>query len=873
MQIKGKKAKLTVTLALAVLMFSVAVMNNAPVRAQVVAAQQPTVGQLPTGVTPDITLNVNTFLSITPNPIGMGQTLLVNIWLVPPIHVNRQFIQAYQITITKPDGTKDVYGPLDSYQGDATAWFNYVPDQVGTWKFKFDFLGMYFPAGRYYNGKIVTNTTLGTVLGSAYYKPASTKEVELTVQSEQVYSYPPSAWPTDYWTRPAYTENREWWPILGNWPSTGVVGGGEYWPANTNIYMSNYRFTPYVQAPNTAHIVWKQQYGIGGLIGGVANQISFVIEGDAVVPSIIYAGRMYQTVAKVSPTGTGSQNYWQCLDLRTGRLYWERMLYPGESAPTILTYETGGGEVPGAEVFAGTWRVWLVAITAPSGNNSGRIIKYNPLTGAVASNVTGPPPGMATGTFYADPWVLSIQTIGSGSTAQYRLINWSIANNGGHTTTGSMGSQPVVDNFTYRIWSNVSWPFSSLGTVDYEAGIAVVTQGITPLSTGVSMGTIMMAASITTGQLLWNNTLNASTGFEDFSTSLPLADHGKFAVRGRDDAREYCFDLYTGKLLWKSDLPGWPWGIFQAYDIQSAYGLIISNDYNGIRAIDWETGKTVWTFQAAAVPFEAPYGGGYSWHSAGIVADGKLYTWNNEHTPSEPITRGWRLFCINATTGEGLWNISYSSNVGGGRSFAGAIADGYLAVSNSYDAYMYIIGKGQSATAITTGPKTIAKGEQVLIEGTVLDKSTAQPDTPCVSQDSMSTQMEYLHMQHPIDGIYHNVTMTGVPVPLTAIDPNGNVVNIGTATTNPYYGTFSFAWTPELEGTYTIMASFAGDDSYGSSGASTAISVGSASITPTATPPVMATDYTTTIVGTGIGIIIAVVIAVAIVGILLFRKR
>ena len=29
-------------------------------------------------------------------------------------------------------------------------------------------------------------------------------------------------------------------------------------------------------------------------------------------------------------------------------------------------------------------------------------------------------------------------------------------------------------------------------------------------------------------------------------------------------------------------------------------------------------------------------------------------------------------------------------------------------------------------------------------------------------------------MQLPIDGIYHNVTMTGVPVILTAIDSNGN---------------------------------------------------------------------------------------------------
>ena len=823
MRFSINKTKLTATIAIILLIASAfAVMINAPAQAQL-AEEQPVSGPLPTGVTPDITINVNPFLGFRPNPIGLNEVFLVNMWLVPPIHVTRQYIQAFEVTITKPDGTEIVVGPLDSYCGDSTAWFEYIADQVGTWKLKFGFLGMYFPAGRYYRGKIVTNTT-GTVLGSAYYNPASTEELELVVQEEQVLSWPPAALPTDYWTRPAYAENREWWPILGNWPSTGVVGGGEFWPADTNIYANaDYDFTPYVQGPNSAHVVWKQLYGIGGLIGGSAKQISFVIEGAAVYPSIIYAGRMYQTVTKVSPTGPESQRYWQCLDLRTGELYWERMLYPGESAPTILTCEPGGGEVPGAEVFAGSWRVWLVTITGPSGGNPGRVVKYDPLTGAVAANFTGPPSGVDAGTFYADPWVLSIQNLGGGN---YRLINWTIANNAGQGTFGGLGTPTIVNDFTQRVWGNVSWPFSRLGNVDYEAGIAVRTESITPSSTGVATGTRIMAASLTTGQLLWNITLDASNGYENFAVSLPLADHGKFAVRNRDDAKEYCFDLDNGQLLWKSDLSGWPWGIFQAYDIQSAYGFIISNDYYGVRAIDWETGKTVWTFRAPSVPFETPYGGYYSWHSAGVVADGKLYTWNNEHTPTEPITRGWRLFCINATTGEGIWNISYSSNVGGGRTFAGGIADGYLAVSNSYDAYMYIIGKGESATTVEAPLTAVPLGQSIVIKGTVLDMSPAQPGTPCVSKDSMTTQMEYLHMQYPIDGLYHNETITGVPVTLTAVDSDGNWIDIGTTTTNGYYGTFGIEWTPPDESKYEIIASFEGDDSYGSSGASTFVSVG-----------------------------------------------
>jgi hypothetical protein len=185
---------------------------------------------------------------------------------------------------------------------------------------------------------------------------------------------------------------------------------------------------------------------------------------------------------------------------------------------------------------------------------------------------------------------------------------------------------------------------------------------------------------------------------------------------------------------------------------------------------------------------------------------------------------------------------------------------------------MYVFGKGKTATTVTAAPKTIAKGSELLIEGTVLDQSPAQPNTPAVSKDSMTIQMEYLHMQHPIDGLNHNITMTGVPVSLTAIDENNNYINIGTATTSAYYGTYEMAWTPPAEGTYKIIASFAGDDSYGTSGASTAISVGPAQAQIQIPEQMQPTDYTMTIVYGVIAIIIAVVISVAI-AILILKKR
>jgi len=770
--------------------------------------EQPAAGSLPFGVTPSITLTTDPYLSFTPNPIGVGQPLLVNIWVHPPMHVQRHFVQAFVVTITDPEGNEDVIGPMDSYQGDVSAWFEYPVDQVGTWKVKFDFLGMYFPAGYYVNGEVYDSptTALGVnsvYLESAYYTPASTPEVELEVQEDIVYSWPPVELPTDYWTRPVHPTNREWWSILGYFPSTGIVGWeGPYWPANTNKYMSDYDFIPFVQAPNTAHVMWKRQFMIAGLLGGQAGQISLTSPelpggkfpaflGTRVgFPHIIYAGRAYEIYEKPG-AGSTKQTYWQCYDLRT----------PGATARVGRT-------------------VYLVAITG------GRLIKWDPWTGTIDTNVTGPPASLSGHTLYGYPYVLSVQNLGGGN---YRLINWTIENNAGERIITNDPVQPAVDDFNARVKGNITWPFRSLGACDFESMIAVYTAGISSPGTGVSIGQSIMAASLITGELLWETTTDISTGLETFfSSGMNIADHGKYAAR-MQNGQWYCWDLDSGNIVWKSESSGWPWGVFAAYQSQSAYGLIYSMDYVGVHAINWTNGNIEWTFKAPTpYEYETPYQGYYSWHSSGMVADGKLFTFTCEHTPSQPLTRGWRLFCINATTGEGIWNITLGEGEASARNFQGAIVDGYLVHTNEYDGYMYVFGKGQSGTTVAAPDVAVPKGTAITIKGTVLDQSPAQPGTPCVSKESMTTQMEYLHMQQPIDGIKGDAIITGVPVTLTAVDSDDNWIDIGTVTTDGYYGAFGLAWTPSEEGTYKIIASFEGDDSYGSSGAATFVTVGPA---------------------------------------------
>lgn len=372
-----------------------------------------------------------------------------------------------------------------------------------------------------------------------------------------------------------------------------------------------------------------------------------------------------------------------------------------------------------------------------------------------------------------------------------------------------------------------------------------------------------MAASLTTGELLWNITTTDTI----FSSSTGCADHGMYAVAMMNNYWD-AFDLRTGKQVWTSDTMPYPWGWAWSYEVESAYGMIFDQSYSGLVALDWQTGHVVWTFIAPAPPFETPYTTNgtnqYSFEGAEI-ADGKIYAFTCEHSPSAPLTRGWKLFCVNATTGKGIWNIT-------GDMSPGPIADGYLTAGNFYDGYLYAFGKGQSATTVTAPQIAITSGTSIVISGTVLDQSPAQQGKACVSDDSMGTYMEYLHMQQPIDGIYHNVTIAGVPVSIDAVDPNGNYMHIETVTSD-VSGTFAYTWTPTIAGDYQITATFAGSGGYGSSWAQTyATVINAPEASPTATP-ISFDAINNTVTSTIIGGVVAIIVAIAIVGVLSLRKR
>jgi hypothetical protein len=301
-------------------------------------------------------------------------------------------------------------------------------------------------------------------------------------------------------------------------------------------------------------------------------------------------------------------------------------------------------------------------------------------------------------------------------------------------------------------------------------------------------------------------------------------------------------------------------------------GKIISAGNSGIvYAYDVKTGERLWTYEASDPYNEILWGNNWPMRTM-FVTDGKIYLAHDEHSPIDPKPRGGPLICLNATTGEQIWQIPfYGSSYNSGKPIIG---DSIIAGFNAYDHRIYAIGKSPSATTVAASPKVSVHGSSVLVEGMVTDISPGTEEyaltarfpngVQVVADESMSDWMQYVYMQLP-----RPTNATGVEVVLSVLDPNNNYYEVGRATSDEN-GFFSFDFVPLVPGKYTVIASFAGSKAYYGSFAETAINVEEA---PTATPAPTPTPIADLYLVPGIiGIIIAIAVVGAII-VLMLRKR
>ena len=308
-----------------------------------------------------------------------------------------------------------------------------------------------------------------------------------------------------------------------------------------------------------------------------------------------------------------------------------------------------------------------------------------------------------------------------------------------------------------------------------------------------------------------------------------------------------------------------PWGMIPDYAYATNNNIFYTGSYDGhVYAWDGTTGKQVWKSDYYGAEDESIYGT-QPFNGRIVGADGVLYVSTNTVYSLMPRTRFHAVVAINETTGQFLWKLPIGA-------MPRSIADGYLMTADGENGMQYAIGKGKTQTTLVPAINAISAGTGVLIQGTIMDMSPGKPNTPAISDANMSIWMDYLYGQNAT--LLNNPPRpNGVTVRLSAIDPNGNVVDLGSVTSDSG-GLYKKLWTPTTTGEYTIYATFDGSNSYWGSYAETGLGVLAAS---TATSSTAENAQTTPdSIPYVVGAAIAIIIAVAVVGALIMmavRKR
>ncbi len=870
-----------------------------------------------------------------PNPVGVGQTMWIDMFLANPPYYNSALYNDYRyhdyvLTITAPDGT--VSTQTFAYISDPTNDQNYAytPTQVGTYTFNFTYPGETITAADQPAGSIYVNDT---------YLPSSTS-MTVTVQQNPI---PPatgsSPLPTQFWTRPIYGENTVWYTISSQWYGSGVTGFGAMVGPNEQMNPGEDSGATAV-GPLTSHIMWTYPIQEGGVVGGtsVSVQGDTYFEGSAYEQRynnpIIVDGDIYYTLP-ISFSGPSS-GATVCQDLQTGQIIWSSTQVPALSFAYIYDVQDPNqhGVYPAILFTSGFARAFdaytgdpLFNVTGvPSGSGivlgpSGEDIKYvfanagttaspswylaewnssrmmdttyNPITGAAVN----------TPTLYNDSYTNG--TTLSAFDASYADVAQPVIG----PDAGTNNNAPATNN--YVIYANVVNQSNALYSYDWNVSVSWHnTMTLTPTILSTFYGNMLLCMNGSYPALGANNpytyfavNLNASRG--QIGSILwmqteqpPPGNITTVTYAGADlSANAFCesyrssqqfvgYSLSSGQQIWGPtasqpalDYFGSP-GPGTLAD-QIAYGCIYSVAYSGILyCYNLTTGNVLWTYgnggegNSTNAGLNAPYGDYPTFINA--VGNGVIYTVTTEHTIETPIWKDCLARAINATNGAEIWTLSDFTTEFSTESYA--IADGYATFFNSYDQQIYSVGQGPSSTSVQAPLTAITAGDHVTIQGTVIDISAGTQQTeqkadfpngvPCASDASMSAWMSYVYQQQP-----EPTNFTGVPVTLTATDPNGNFITLGTATTDSN-GLYSFSWlTPNVPGLYTITATFAGTNGYWPSNAQTALTVQSgptATAAPTASPTSMADTYFVPAIA---GLFVLIIAGLAVVILVVLRKR
>jgi len=717
--------------------------------------------------------------------------------------------------------------------------------------------------GNYTLQTIFPEQTLTVAVGSypvgTIFKASESEILTLIVNQDPVEYYPATPLPTEYCSRPINAQYREWGSISGNWLAPSSLFGPD----------TGQWYKPYNDGPESPHILWSMPIGdtMGGLAGGETGDSSYGTgdayegkwSGSVIISGVLFynkfeANKPVQEIVAVD-LHTGEEIWTKSLNnsrIGFGQvLDWKGFNYMGTFS---YLWTTSGTTWHAYEPLSGEWVYSLKNV--PSGSNiygpNGEILRYvtnlnagwvalwNSTKAVKATDALGTEgswgqrlPGKTYDASQGFEWNKTIPTGLPGSTrvAFYddRLI-------------GSYNTQKQV-----TIWGiNLK--------EDQQCNL-------------LFNSTWMAPAEWTEGNLEF---AGRSGGWVAFSQT------DKVAVLSIKETRaHYGFSLETGKYMW-GPTPS------QIYLDQYfgdckfiAYGKLYSANVGGIvYCYDVQTGELLWTYEAKD-PYTEYQFGNYWWLEQMFATDGKVYFGHAEHSANNPRPRGAPFICLNATTGEEIWQVDgllRTSHWGG----TAIIGDSILVMQNTYDQQIYAVGKGPSAITATAPNTGIPFGSSLLISGTVTDVSpgTKQAEValrfpngvPAVSDGDMGTWMKYVYQQTT-----RPTNVTGIQVEISVIDANNNYRNIGT-TTSDANGFYSLDWIPDIPGKYTVYAKFVGSESYWPSQTTTAFTVDEAlepTPAPTESPPSTVEQY----FWVAVAAIIAVIVICFVITSLLLKKK
>ena len=830
--------------------------------------------------TPTWSIPTFAYIQVAPNPVGVGQSISVYMWLDKVINsaatTNDVRFHNYNLTITAPDGTKETTIFATIQDTTSSQYTHYTPNQVGNYTFTFTFPGQVYTYTALYAG------FYGPPSQSAYINDtylASSASTTLAVQQEPIPTpVSSSPMPTDYWTRPIYGLNTDWWSITSNWLGTGSPQWyTETWGSNT--YVSD------AVGSQTSHIMWTKPLQSGGVVGGndMPVQGAGYFEGTAYLTRfsnpIVLDGKLYYK----EPRGESGSNSGplDCVNLQTGQIIWSRTDVPSLSFGYIYSMWTPD--------YHGVWSPILIATSGTTWKG------YDGDTGDPLFNITNVPSGTKVMGPSGEYLLEVVANAGTTSNPDWRLCewnsskvgNWAIMGTGALTGTldasgsscydfnvsipwrNTMTASPTV---VYAYYNNLmlcyNYSLPSAGTSFYAQSSAPYTWFAVQLN----------ATKGALGSVLWWNTLQPAAGNVTVLPSGADPTTGVFAELYKETMQYVGYSLTTGQKLWgptpepgAMDYYGNDFG--GNLDGQWAYGNLYSCGFGGVmRCYNAVTGALKWTYGngGAGNSTNAGYYNPYGDYPTMIVAigNGVIYTETAEHTATDPIYRGALTRAINATDGTEVWTLSCF-----GSSWNIAIADGFTTMFNGYDNQIYTVGRGPSAMSVAAQ----SFGTPIVIRGTVTDTSagTTQDQqaadfpngVPVASDASMSAWMSYVYQQQP-----EPTNFTGVPVTISVLDSNNNYRTIGTATTDAS-GMYTLTWTPDISGNFTVYANFAGTNGYWPSNAETSFAVAqapAATATPTPTPTSVADMYFVPAIA---GLFVVIIVGLAVLALLMLRKR